>query len=179
MASSRRRWGWHQLQPAWADRLVAAADLRPGALVLDIGAGHGVLTGSLLDAGMRVIAVELHPARAETLRGRFGDRVTVVRADAADLRLPTRSFHVVANPPFGVSSPLLRRLVSPGSRLRSAHIIVPTAVAARWAGASAPAARRWQPRWHPQVAMRIPRSAFSPRPRVDSAVLRLQRRGVR
>ncbi|MEO1059607.1 MAG: rRNA adenine N(6)-methyltransferase family protein [Actinomycetota bacterium] len=176
MASSRRRWGWHQLQPAWADRLVAAADLPPGALVLDIGAGHGVLTSSLLDAGMRVIAVELHPARAETLRRRFGTRVTVVRADAADLRLPTRPFHVVANPPFSVSSPLLRRLVSPGSRLRSAHLIVPTAVAARWSGPAAPAARRWQSRWNPRVAMRVPRSAFSPRPRVDTVALRLLRR---
>ncbi len=65
---TRRQWGWHPLRPDWARTLVSDSPVRPGDLVVDLGAGTGALTGPLLDAGARVIAVELHPGRASTLR---------------------------------------------------------------------------------------------------------------
>jgi 23S rRNA (adenine-N6)-dimethyltransferase len=68
---SRRAWGWHPLTDEWATRIVADAAVRPGQLVLDIGAGHGALTAELVERGARVIAVEFHPARARHLTGRF------------------------------------------------------------------------------------------------------------
>src|SRR5215831_1004615 len=84
---SRRAWGWHPLTDEWAARIVADAAVRPGELVLDIGAGHGALTAELVERGARVIAVELHPARARHLHGRFAGRpVTVVQADALSVR---------------------------------------------------------------------------------------------
>jgi len=66
-----RPWGWHRLADEWAGRVVADAGVRPGDLVLDIGAGEGALTAHLIRAGARVIAVELHPARVARLRDRF------------------------------------------------------------------------------------------------------------
>ena len=174
-ASARRQWGWHQLDPAWAEQLVELADLDPGSTVLDVGAGDGVITAALLRRDVRVIAIELHHGRAKTLRARFGDRATIVRADATDLRLPRRPFHVVANPSFAHSSALLRRLVSNGSRLRSAHLIVPRSVARRWSGHDAPAAARWQRQWHATTGPTIPRRAFRPPPRVDTMVLGITR----
>ena len=90
--------------------------------MLDVGAGGGVLTAHLLRAGARVIAIELHDRRVAQLRERFADcDVTVVRADASDLRLPARPFKVVANPPFGVTTALLRRLTARSSRLERAE----------------------------------------------------------
>ena len=113
MAGNAGRWGWHQLDKRWAARLVESADVRPGDLVVDVGAGAGVITTQLLRAGASVVAVELHPRRVSLLRDQFAKRpVIVVRADAADLRLPRRSFKVVANPPFGVTTALLRRLTA-------------------------------------------------------------------
>ena len=165
-----RRWGWHRLSRSAAADLVATSGVGPGDLVLDLGAGDGVVTSALIDAGVRVVALELHARRAADLRARFADdgRVTVARADVTDLRLPRRRFHVVANPPFDGLSAVLRRLTSSRSRLVGATIVAPVS-----------AARRWRDRppagWHVTIEGRLPRSAFRPRPRVDCCVLRLRR----
>jgi 23S rRNA (adenine-N6)-dimethyltransferase len=171
VAAPPRRWGWHQLDRRWAQHLVDAADFPPGAVVLDIGAGTGAITAPLLEARARVIAVEAHPARARHLRDRFGGRVTVARADAADLRLPRRPFHVVANPPFAVTDRLLRRLLQPGSRLRSAHLILQEQAARRWASPAAPGYPRWIRSFEVRTGPRVPRGAFRPVPPVDARIL--------
>lgn len=176
MGAARRRWGWHRLDARWAERLVAHADLPAGAVVVDVGAGTGALTGPLVAAGARVIAVEAHPGRARELRERFGDAVVVVTADAADLRLPRRPYHVVANPPFSVTGPLLRRLLQPGSRLRSARLVVQAGAAARWAGPAAPGAVRWARDFEVTLGPTVPRSAFHPPPAVGTRVLVVERR---
>jgi 23S rRNA (adenine-N6)-dimethyltransferase len=167
---SRRAWGWHSLVDEWAGRVVDDAGVRPGQLVLDIGAGRGALTAQLLDAGAQVIAVELHPGRATRLRERFaGDRVTVVQTDALALRLPQRPFRVVANPPYGISSGLLRLLLAPRSRLVAADLVLQRAVVRRYA-ADRPG------RWDLRAGRPLPRRAFRPPPQVDSAVLVVRRR---
>lgn len=144
--------------------------------MLDIGAGTGSLTAPLLATGARVIAIERHPGRRAALQRAVGDRATIVSADAADLRLPRRPFHVVANPPFGVSADLLRRLVHPGSRLVSAHLVLQAQAARRWASPTAPGAGRWQRAFHVEVASAVPRRAFAPPPKVSCQVLVLRRR---
>jgi 23S rRNA (adenine-N6)-dimethyltransferase len=148
--------------------VVAAAGVRPGELVLDIGAGEGALTVHLLRAGARVVAVELNPRRADTLRERFPG-ITVLHADATSVRLPGRPFRVVANPPYGISSALLRTLLAPGSRLVAADLVLQRAVARKYASG---AARRF----NLTVGLSLPRRAFLPPPHVDSAVLVVRRR---
>ena len=176
-ASGRRGWGWHRLDDVWAARLVSAAALGPGALVLDVGAGTGALTAPLIAAGAKVVAIELHPARLDALRTRFAaDPVTVVRADATDLRLPRRPFHVVANPPYGVAHRLLCRLVAPGSRLVTAHVVVPRGVANLWASGRANGSGRWLRQFDASIGLRLPRRAFVPPPHTDSATLVIRRR---
>ena len=176
-ASGNARWGWHRLAPATAQRLVADAGIRPGDLVVDIGAGTGSVTAPLVAAGARVIAVELHPQRVAVLRDRFAhDDVTVVRADASDLRLPRRPFRVVANPPFAVTTQVLRRLLGPGSRLVQADLVVQRAAAHRWAAGRAPGAGRWAHAYRVGVGRPIPRRAFTPRPPVDCTTLVVRRR---
>jgi 23S rRNA (adenine-N6)-dimethyltransferase len=160
---SRRAWGWHRLTDEWAARVVANAEVRPGELVLDIGAGEGALTKHLERAGARVVAVELNPRRAAMLRERFPG-VTVVQADAATVPLPRRPFRVVASPPYGISSRLLRMLLAPDSRLVTADLLLQRAVVRRYtAGGSR--------RFGLAVGLAVPRSAFVPPPQVDSAVL--------
>jgi 23S rRNA (adenine-N6)-dimethyltransferase len=176
-AGGNVRWGWHRLAPTWAERVVSDAGVAPGDLVIDIGAGTGAVTAPLVAAGARVIAVELHPQRLAVLRDRFaGDDVTVVRADVADLRLPRRPFRVVANPPFAVTSQVLKRLLQPGTRLVRADLVVQHAAARRWAAGRAPGAGRWSRDYHLGVGRHVPRRAFAPRPPVDCATLVIHRR---
>ena len=174
---SRRAWGWHPLRDEWAAQIVAQAQIRPGQLVLDIGAGRGALTRHLVAAGARVIAVELHPDRVEYLRTRFaGESVTVVCTDAATLRLPRRPFRVLASPPYAIGSAVLRRLLAPGTALVAADLVLARPVVNRYAAGEAPGAGRWLRSFRVYRGSAVPRRAFAPPPQVDSAVLVVRRR---
>jgi 23S rRNA (adenine-N6)-dimethyltransferase len=173
----RTHWGWHRLADGFARRLVVDANIEPGDLVLDIGAGDGALTAPLVAAGARVIAVELHPGRADALRRTFSaDPVVVVQCDARDLRLPRRPFRVVANPPFAVTAALLRRLLAERSALLGADLVVPRHVARRWATARAPGSARWSRSFSATLGPRVPPHAFRPPPTVPIQCLRVRRR---
>jgi 23S rRNA (adenine-N6)-dimethyltransferase len=175
-ASVARRWGWHRLDKGWASRIVAAAEVSPGDLVLDVGAGAGVLTDALVRAGAQVVAFELHPDRVASLRRRYaGTAVRVVMADAGDLWLPRRAFSVVANPPFTITMALLRRLLTPGSRLVAADIVVPRHIARRWSVGGVDGASRWGSQFHVSLGMRVPARSFKPTIAHDAVVLRIRR----
>lgn len=155
---------------------MAAASVRPGELVLDLGAGAGALTAPLVARGARVLAVELHPGRAAALRRRFADDpVTVVQRDLTGLRLPARPFRVVANPPYGVSSALLRLLLGRESAMTSAHLVLPRALVAQVATGDTRGVRPSR-RFRIEAGQTVPRHAFRPPPPTDAAVLVVRRR---
>jgi 23S rRNA (adenine-N6)-dimethyltransferase len=175
--SAPRRWGYHRLAESFARDLVAGAGIEPGDLVLDVGAGDGAITAPLVAAGASVVAFELHAHRADALRARFaGETVKVVRADASDLRLPRRPFLVVSNPPFGITTSLLRRLLAPASRLTGADLVVPHHVAGRWVDGSAAGRGRWTRTFALELGPRLPARAFRPPPPSTARVLRIRRR---
>lgn len=157
------------------------AGVEPGALVLDLGAGAGMLTGALVAAGARVVAVELDPAALATLRERFGrePRVEIRSADARSVPLPREPFSVVANLPFAAGTAILRRLLGdPRVPLTRLDAIVEWGLAAKRAAVwpSTLLGCTWGA-WHElSVARRVPRACFAPPPAVDAALLRAVRR---
>jgi 23S rRNA (adenine-N6)-dimethyltransferase len=162
--------------------LVADVALTRNDLVVEIGGGTGVLTNALARTGAEVVVIERDPLLAARLRARFDAvaNVEVVRVDAAHYVWPARAFSVVANLPFARSGAILAALLrDPRVPLQTALVIVQWEFAAKHA-AVWPATLRstyWRAWFDVSIAGRLDRSAFAPPPRVDAAVLRLQRRG--
>lgn len=165
-------------------QLVRASGAGAGDLVLDLGAGFGALTGPLARAGARVIAIERDPALAARLRRRFAAEplVGVVEADLRRVPLPRRPFHVVASPPFALTTLLCRRLLGDSEiRLTGAELILEWG-AARWLASARPRdaeAARWATRYEMRLVRRIPAASFSPPPGTDVAYLTIRPRRSR
>ena len=160
-------------------QLVSASGLGPGDLVFDLGAGYGALTAPLARAGARVVAIELDRALAERLRRRFGadPLVAVVEDDLRRVRLPRRPFHVVASPPFALTTLLCRRLLGDRAiRLTGAELILEWG-AAKWLSSLEPRDReqaRWASRYEIRLVRRVAAASFSPPPRSDAAYVRIR-----
>lgn len=164
-------------------RLVRASGARPGRVVLDLGAGRGVITAALAATGARVIAVERDPRLAAGLRRRFGDtpRVDVAEADLLRLPLPRGGFLVVASPPFSVTTALCRRLLgNPAVRLAGAELIIASG-AARWLADPRPRDAQtawWAGRYQLRLAEPVSPASFVPPPRVSVAWLSVRPRQI-
>lgn len=159
-----------------ARRIVLESKVKGGDLVLEIGAGGGMLTRQLARVAREVVAVEYDPRWAERLERRFCDdrNVRVVREDALVVRLPDEPFLVVANLPFGITTSFLHRLLDdPGVPLRSAHLLVQKEVALKHARSSPTTLKtlNWSPWYEFSAGLAVPSEAFHPAPTVDACLL--------
>jgi 23S rRNA (adenine-N6)-dimethyltransferase len=166
-----------------ARQLVASVGLRPGELVIEIGAGRGALTLALAEQPVEVVAVELDPVWAERLHGELRRagcrRVRVVHADFLAFALPARPFRAIGSLPFGRTTDMLRRLLDdPSVPLERADLVVQWEVACKRASPepSTLLSTAWAPWWEFRLGRRIPAGAFRPIPRADGGVLVVTRR---
>lgn len=183
--------GQNFLTAAWVpERIAAASGTGPGEGVLEVGPGVGCLTAALADLGGRVLALELDkrlkPVLAETLAGR--DNVSVVFTDAAradlnalcKLHLGERPWRVCANLPYNVTTPLLTAFFRAGC-FESVTVMVQREVARRLCavpGTGEYGAFTVLVQWYstPTALFDVPPDCFTPRPKVTSTVVRMDRR---
>lgn len=161
--------------------LVLDASIAPADHVLEIGAGDGRLTAHLARVAERVSAVELDEQLVTALRRRFDSEssVEIVHADALAVPLPSRSFRVFGNIPFGITNALLRRLLDdPDLPVQRVDVLLQFGAARKRADPwpSTALGLGWLPWWEFSLVRRVPRTAFEPAPSVDAAVLRVIRR---
>jgi 16S rRNA (adenine1518-N6/adenine1519-N6)-dimethyltransferase len=178
------------VDPNTVRRIVRAAGIGAGDVVLEVGPGLGSLTLGLLDVGARVVAVEIDRVLAAALPDTVGrrhpsatSRLDVVAADALTLtELPgPPPTALVANLPYNVAVPVLLHALETMPSLQTALVMVQAEVADRIV--APPGSRTYgvpsvKVAWWASAtrAGSIPRSIFWPVPNVDSALVRLVRR---
>lgn len=161
----------------------------PGARLLEIGPGLGILTGGLLAAGAEVTAVELDAGLAAYLRAELAEPIergalTLIEGDALDLDLTglvPPPYAVVANLPYHITSPILHRLLEGRPRPSRSVLMLQAEVAERIA--AAPGQMSYLSafvQFHASVriALRVPPDAFEPAPKVASAVVVIEPHAV-
>lgn len=165
-------------------RILLALDLRPGDAVVEVGAGLGTLTGFLAAQAGQVVAVELDDNLARYLAERFhGVRtVRVVPGDVLDLTPAellsdvAQPYKVAGNLPYYITSAALRHILGWDPAPQVIVVMVQEEVARRIVarpGELSLLALMVQLRAQAEIAARVPAGAFVPRPKVDSALLRI------
>ncbi len=160
-----------------AARQIAHADVRPTDVVLEIGPGLGVLTRRLAERARRVLVIESDRRFAEYLRKEVPE-AEIVHGDALKVDWP-RFDVMVSNLPYQISSPLTFRLL--GASFDRAVLMYQWEFARRMVAApGTPDYSRLSVGVYVRAACtileRVPRNAFHPQPRVDSALVRLEPR---
>jgi len=183
---ARKRFGQNFLCDASVvDRIAAAIAPRAGEHLVEIGPGQGALTAPLAASGCRLDVVELDRDLAAGLLAAFGLRpqfrlhsADALAFDFAGLAGPQERLRVVGNLPYNISTPLLVRLLQHTAIIHDMHFMLQKEVVERLA--ATPGGKQWGrlgilAQYHCQVEslFDVPPSAFSPRPQVQSAVVRL------
>jgi 23S rRNA (adenine-N6)-dimethyltransferase len=165
-----------------ARTLVRQSELSLTDLVIEIGAGTGVLTAALAARAREVRAIEGDTHLASGLRRRFDDSsvVEILEADFFAAELPREQYSVFANVPFNRTADVVRRLTEGQRPPEDAYLVVQAEAAARFAGLpygpESVASLVLKPWWHLEIEYWFRRSDFSPPPSVDSVLLHLARR---
>lgn len=178
----RKRFGQHFLVDGnYVRRIVDAIDPQPADVVVEIGPGLGALTRPLLERLPHLHAVEIDRDIAARLRAEFPpDRLTVHEQDALEFDFASiaAQVRVVGNLPYNISSPLLFHLAAASGVLKDLCFMLQKEVVERIA--AAPATPEYgrlsvmlQYRFRVEALFRVPPQAFRPRPKVESAVVRL------
>ncbi len=177
-----KKWGQHFLSdPSVARRMALGLDAREGDHWLEIGAGKGILTESLLamEKGT-VTAVEIDPRCCEWLRSRFeGNRRFILeQVDFLryDLTAAGWKWRLVGNIPYHITSPILFRILDQRQAVQDLTVMVQKEVADRITSGPGPKTYGipsvlFQMYSRVTTLFQVARRAFHPVPQVDSTVL--------
>ncbi|GAA0581646.1 16S rRNA (adenine(1518)-N(6)/adenine(1519)-N(6))-dimethyltransferase RsmA [Halomonas salifodinae] len=186
MHRARKRFGQNFLRDAGIiSRIVRAIGPRPGERLLEIGPGQGALTGPLVEAAGALEVIELDRDLIPGLRVQFFNYPDFVIHEGDALKFDFRALRgegpalrVVGNLPYNISTPLIVHLLGAGDAIADMHFMLQKEVVERLA--AAPDTADWgrlsvmaQYYCRVESLFVVPPEAFVPRPKVDSAIVRL------
>ena len=163
-------------------RIASAVGAGTGDTVIEIGPGRGALTDQLLRRGATVIAIELDALLAARLRDRYAGeaRLVVVQSDVLEVHfgeMVSGEYFLAGNIPYYITTPILFHALRRPRPARAVYL-VQLEVGERIT--AAPASSEYgalsvnvQALARAELLFRVPSRAFSPPPRVESAVIRV------
>jgi 16S rRNA (adenine1518-N6/adenine1519-N6)-dimethyltransferase len=181
MPVAKKRFGQHFLHdPGILRRITAATQAAAGETLLEIGPGPGGLTAELVRTGSRVVAIEKDRDLVPSLRARWPE-AHIIEGDALELDwhqiVGPGPFRIVGNIPYNITTPLIEKALTP-PRPRVVVFLVQRELADRVAahagsGTYGALSVGVQVVASVERLFTVPAGAFKPRPKVDSAVLRM------
>jgi 16S rRNA (adenine1518-N6/adenine1519-N6)-dimethyltransferase len=171
------------MDPNILQNIVNQSGVEPGSRVLEIGAGPGTLTRALLAHGCLVTAVEVDTRAVEHLaRALPHPNLNVMPGDALRMTFDDLAgpLTVVANLPYHIATEVFFRLEAlptvVGMTLMFQREVALRFVAEPGSKTYGPLSILGRIRWEPEIALKLPPGAFTPRPKVHSAAIRFRRR---
>ena len=168
--------------PRLIKELVGHSSISKHDLVLDIGAGSGVISSVLAQRAKSVLAIEVEPRMVTKLRDNMAtyNNVTIYEGSFLDMKIPGKPYKVFANIPFHLSSPIVRRLVESPNRPNAIYLVVQK----QFANKLLPDSDRFTgqlgmmvgPLFDVRIRKRLQRTDFWPHPNVDTVLLEMLRR---
>jgi len=179
-------------------RIIRAANLKPGDIVLEIGPGIGTLTLELVKKVKKVLAVEKDSRMVEILKETlksFGN-IKIIQGDILKINpvsnLKLKNYKIVANIPYYLTSPLIRNFLEEKNQPKEMILMVQKEVAQRIC-AKPPESKRINPLLHPSLPLGhmsilavsvqfyaqpkimnfVSKKSFWPQPKVDSAIIKI------
>lgn len=171
------------------DKIVSASELDEKACVLEIGPGAGVLTRRLAETGAKCVAVEIDKALIPVLAESMGEfdnfkliNEDILKVDIAELvetEFSGKAFHVIANLPYYITTPIVMKLLEERLPVLSMTLMVQKEVADRMCaknggkdyGALSVAVQYYS---EAKVICRAEPHCFMPQPKVASSVVHLE-----
>lgn len=180
---AKKRFGQHFLtDPRILSRIADGLAITPTDTVIEIGPGRGALTEALLSRARRVIAIEVDRDLVPILRSRWADdpRLMVVEGDVLEQDLGALAngpFLLAGNVPYNITTPILFHALTRPRPARAVYL-VQLEVALRAAAAPNDEAFgalsvNLQAVAQVELLFRVPAGAFTPPPKVESAVIRV------
>lgn len=158
--------------------IVELAAINSNDTVLELGAGKGALTLPLAGKAGKVLAVEYDSKLIKKLaeKTKSQPNVKIIHQDILQVHLPRGPFRVVSNIPYAITTPIMKLLLKPASGMQRGILMVEHGAAKRFTAGFTkdPYIMAWKMWYQLSYVKWVSRNNFSPPPKVDSAVLKIQ-----
>ena len=194
MTFAKKKFGQNFLKSTSAlEKIIAASEVAPGETVLEIGPGRGALTKKLLETGAIVHALEIDPDMIEVLQEKFSEEVAsgklkIISGDIEKMEIEElleSKYRVVANIPYYITGLIIRKFLESQYQPISMTLLVQKEVAERIVDGAEKNGKKMKTQKENILSLSVkifgdvryvatvPASAFTPAPRVDSAVIHI------
>ena len=169
--------------PKLAGFLIGHSNIKKRDVVIDIGAGSGVITSALARRCKQVIAIEPDAETAALLRKNTKryDNVVIVEKDFLEMELPDGPYKIFANPPFHLSSASVRKLDEAKNPPDAIYLILQKQFALKLLNNdrhyTSQLGRQLYIRYAPRIRLPLRSNYFTPPPAVPTVLLELKKRG--